>query len=147
MSVRANIGVRPCGCTGARVDGQHPRHGSKKRLYKGSSNIPFSFPSSPWPGEATVCLVYFVVWASCDRGGPFLVILVIVVQIKFFSTQPFEDYFKIIAAQITMTRTAASNWTPWYVDVLNTTKVQCLICREDFARKNFENVKPPWIHS
>ena len=35
-----------------------------------------------------------------------------------------------------MTRTSGSNWTPWYVDVPNTTKVQCLICEEDFARKN-----------
>jgi hypothetical protein len=35
-----------------------------KGLYKGSSNIPFSLPSSPWPREATVCLVHFVVWAA-----------------------------------------------------------------------------------
>jgi hypothetical protein len=34
-----------------------------KGLYKGSSNVPFSLPSSPWPREATVCLVHFVVWA------------------------------------------------------------------------------------
>ena len=67
-----------------------------ERLHKGSLNIPFSLPSSPWPGEATVCLVHFVVWAAI--GGPFLVILVIVVQIKFFSTQPFEDYFKVVVA-------------------------------------------------
>jgi hypothetical protein len=40
-----------------------------KRLLKGSSNIPFSLPSSPWPREATVCLVHFVVWAAI--GGPF----------------------------------------------------------------------------
>jgi hypothetical protein len=32
-----------------------------KGLYKGSSNVPFSLPSSPWPREATVCLVHFVV--------------------------------------------------------------------------------------
>jgi hypothetical protein len=37
-----------------------------KGLYKGSSNI----PSSPWPREATVCLVHFVVWAAI--GGSFL---------------------------------------------------------------------------
>jgi hypothetical protein len=78
-----------------------------ERLHKGSSNIPFSLPSSPWPREATVCLVHFVVWAAI--GGPFLVILVVVVQIKFFSTQPFEDYFKVVAAHIIMTRTPASN--------------------------------------
>jgi hypothetical protein len=35
-----------------------------------------------------------------------------------------------------MTRTPASNWTPWYVDLQNTTKVQCLLCREDFTKKN-----------
>ena len=35
---------------------------------------------------------------SCDMGVLFLVILVVLVQIKFFSTQPFEDYFKIVAA-------------------------------------------------
>jgi hypothetical protein len=105
-----------------------------ERLHKGSSNIPFSLPSSPWPREATVCLVHFVVWAAI--GGPFLVILVVVVQIKFFSTQPFEDYFKVVAAQITMTRTPASNWTPRYVDLQNTMKVQCLVCGEDFTKKN-----------
>jgi hypothetical protein len=32
-----------------------------KGLHKGSSNIPFSLPSLPWPREATVCLVHFVV--------------------------------------------------------------------------------------
>jgi hypothetical protein len=32
-----------------------------ERLHKGSSNIPFSLPSLPWPREATVCLVHFVV--------------------------------------------------------------------------------------
>jgi hypothetical protein len=67
-----------------------------KGLYKGSSNIPFSLPSSPWPREATVCLVHFVVWAAI-RGVFFLVILVVVLQIKFFSTEPFEDYFKVVA--------------------------------------------------
>jgi hypothetical protein len=45
-----------------RADGQHPGHG--KGLHKGSSNIPFSLPSSPLPREATVCLVHFVVWAA-----------------------------------------------------------------------------------
>jgi hypothetical protein len=40
-----------------------------ERLHKGSSNIPFSLPSSPWPREATVCLVHFVVWAAV--GGSF----------------------------------------------------------------------------
>jgi hypothetical protein len=39
--------------------------------------------------------VHFVVWAAI--GGPFWVILVVVLQIKFFSTQPFEDYFKVVA--------------------------------------------------
>jgi hypothetical protein len=58
------------------------------------------------------------------------------VQINFFSTQPFEDYFKVIAAQIIMMRVPASNWTPWYVDLQNTTKVQCLVCGEDFTKKN-----------
>jgi hypothetical protein len=41
-----------------------------KGLYKGSSNIPFSLPSLPWPREATVCLVHFMVWAAI--GGSFL---------------------------------------------------------------------------
>jgi hypothetical protein len=40
-----------------------------KGLHKGSSNIPFSLPSSPWPRQATVCLVHFVVWAA--KGGSF----------------------------------------------------------------------------
>jgi hypothetical protein len=78
--------------------------------------------------------VHFVVWAAI--GGHFLVILVVLVQIKFFSTQPSEDYFKVVATHITMTRTPASNWTPWYVDTLNTIKVQCLVCGEDFTKKN-----------
>ena len=33
-------------------------------------------------------------------------------------------------------RTAGRNWTPWYVDLQNTTIVQCLVCGEDFAEKN-----------
>jgi hypothetical protein len=40
-----------------------------KGLHKGSSNIPFLLLSSPWPGEATVCSVHFVVWAAI--GGSF----------------------------------------------------------------------------
>jgi hypothetical protein len=40
-----------------------------ERLHKGSSNIPFSLPSSPWPREATVYLVHFMVWAAI--GGSF----------------------------------------------------------------------------
>jgi hypothetical protein len=35
---------------------------------------------------------------GCDRGVLFLVILVVVLQIRFFSTEPFEDYFKVVAA-------------------------------------------------
>jgi hypothetical protein len=34
---------------------------------------------------------------GCDKGVLFLVILVVVLQIKFFSTEPFEDYFKVVA--------------------------------------------------
>jgi hypothetical protein len=41
-----------------------------KGLYKGSSNVPFSLPLSPWPREAMVCLVHFVVWAVI-RGSFF----------------------------------------------------------------------------
>jgi hypothetical protein len=33
---------------------------------------------------------------GCDKGVLFLVILVVVLQIKFFSTEPFEDYFKVV---------------------------------------------------
>jgi hypothetical protein len=84
-----------------------------ERLHKGSSNIPFSLPSLLWPGEAMVYLVHFVVWAVI--GGSFLVHTCRCCADQFFSTQPFEDYFKIIATQITMTRTPASNWTSWYV--------------------------------
>jgi hypothetical protein len=35
---------------------------------------------------------------GCDRGVLYLVILVVGLQIKFFSTEPFEDYFKVVAA-------------------------------------------------
>jgi hypothetical protein len=66
-----------------------------KGQHKGSSNIPFSLPLSPWPREATVYLVQLVVWAAI--GGPFWVILVVVLQIKFLTTEPFEDYFKVVA--------------------------------------------------
>jgi hypothetical protein len=41
-----------------------------KGLYKGFRVISFSLPSSPWPREATVCLVHFVVWAAIE--GSFL---------------------------------------------------------------------------
>jgi hypothetical protein len=33
---------------------------------------------------------------GCDRGVLFLVILVVVLQIKFFSTESFEDHFKVV---------------------------------------------------
>jgi hypothetical protein len=35
-----------------------------------------------------------------------------------------------------MMKTHVSNWTPWYVDLPNPTKVQCLVCGEDFTKKN-----------
>jgi hypothetical protein len=53
----------------------------------------------------------------------------------FFSTQSFEDCFKVVVAQTTMTRTPASNWTPWYVD-LGDSRVQCQICGDAFTKKN-----------
>jgi hypothetical protein len=34
-----------------------------------------------------------------------------------------------------MTRTPASDWTPWYVD-LGDSRVRCRICRDDFTKKN-----------
>jgi hypothetical protein len=54
--------------TCVRADGQCPGH--DKGLHNGSSNIPFSLPSSPLPREATVCLVHFVVWVAI--GGSFV---------------------------------------------------------------------------
>jgi hypothetical protein len=75
--------MRPCGRshesarTPAHLRG-HPHASARtgsvhamdvKGLHKGSLNIPFSLPSSPWPREATVCLVHFVVWAAI--GGSF----------------------------------------------------------------------------
>jgi hypothetical protein len=104
-----------------------------ERLHKRSSNIPFSLPSLPWPREATVCLVHFVVWAAI--GGSLFVHTYRCCADQFFSTQPFEDYFKVVATQITMTRTLASDWTPWYVD-LGDGRVQCLICGDHFTKKN-----------
>jgi hypothetical protein len=104
-----------------------------ERLHKGSSNIPFSLPSLSWPRKATVCLVHFVVWAAI--GGSLFVHTCCCSVDQFFSTQPFEDYFKVVATQITMTRTPASNWIPWYVD-LGDGRVQCLICGEDFSKMN-----------
>ena len=53
----------------------------------------------------------------------------------FFSTQPFEEYFKVVAAQTTITRGAISNWTPWYVE-LTKKKVKCQICRDILTKKN-----------
>jgi hypothetical protein len=55
--------VRPRGRTRVRAM-------DAKGLHKGSSNILFLLTSSPWPIEATVCLVHFVVWAAI--GGSFL---------------------------------------------------------------------------
>jgi hypothetical protein len=92
-----------------------------ERLHKGSSNNPFSLPSSSWPGEATVCLVHFVVWAAI--GGSLFVYTCRCCPDQFFSTQPFEDYFKVVVAQMTMTRTPTSDWTPWYVGLQNDTRV------------------------
>jgi hypothetical protein len=101
-----------------------------ERLHKGSSNIPFSLPSSPWPKEATVCLEHFVLWVAI--GGSLFVHTCCCCGDQFFSTHPFEDYFKVVVAQITMTRTPASDWTPWHVD-LGDGRVQCLICGDAFT--------------
>jgi hypothetical protein len=88
----------------------HPRHGCQgiwRELHKGSSNIPFSLPSLPWPGEATVFLVHFVVQAAI-RGFLFVHTCRCCAD-YFFSIRPFEDYFKVVATQITMTRTTVSD--------------------------------------
>jgi hypothetical protein len=63
-SARTRTCVRTDACTSAPW---MPRQ--LERLHKGSSNIPFSLPSLPWPGEATVHSVHFVVWATI--GGFF----------------------------------------------------------------------------
>jgi hypothetical protein len=63
VRVRADAPMRPRGRECVRAM-------DAKGLHKGSSNIPFSLPSSPWPREAIVCLVHFVVWAAI--GGSFL---------------------------------------------------------------------------
>jgi hypothetical protein len=55
--------MRPRGRTGASALSGSVQVMDAKGLYKVSSNVPFSLPSSPWPREATVCLVHFVVWA------------------------------------------------------------------------------------
>jgi hypothetical protein len=80
-----------------------------------------------------VCLVHFVVWVAI--GGSLFVHTCRCCTDQFFSTQPFEDYFKVFAALITMTRTPASDWTPWYVD-LDDGRMQCRICGDDFTKKN-----------
>jgi hypothetical protein len=103
----------PCGCAGVRADmcasartrtcirsdasasaPWMPR--DLERLHKGFSNIPFSLPSLPSPGEATVCSVYFVVWAAI--GGTFFGHTCRSCANQVFSTQPSEDYFKVVAA-------------------------------------------------
>jgi hypothetical protein len=104
-----------------------------ERVHKGSSNIPFSHPSSPWPREAMVCLVHFVVWAAI--GGSLFLHTYCCCADWFFSTQPFEDYFKVIVAQTTMTRIPASDWTTWHLD-LGDGRVQCRICGDAFTKKN-----------
>jgi hypothetical protein len=80
-----------------------------------------------------VYLVHFVVWAAI--GGSLFVHTCRCCVDQFFSTQPFEDYFKVVVAQTTMTRTLASDWTPWYVD-LGDGRAQCLICGDAFTKKN-----------
>jgi hypothetical protein len=66
-----------------------------ENMHKGSSNISFLLLSSPWSGEATVCLVHFVVWAAI--GGSFFGHTCLSCADQVFSTQPFEDYFKVVA--------------------------------------------------
>jgi hypothetical protein len=121
-----------------RADGQYPRHGCQgiwRDYIRGLQTFHSHFLHRLGleVGEAMVCLVHFVVWVAI--GGSLFVQTCRCCANQFFSTQPFEDYFKVVAAQITMTRTPASDWTPWYVD-LQTGRVQCLICGEDFTKKN-----------
>ena len=80
-----------------------------------------------------MCFVHFVVWAAIGRS--FFGHACCCCADQVFSSRPSEDYFKVIATEVLMTRTTASDWTPWYVDVPNTTRVQCLICGEDFVNK------------
>jgi hypothetical protein len=61
---------RPCGRALASARTGSVQAMDAKGLYKGSSNVPFSLPLSPWPREAAVCLVHFVVWAVI-RGSFF----------------------------------------------------------------------------
>jgi hypothetical protein len=69
--ILASVQTRTCVCadTSASARTRSVQAMDAKGLHKGSSNIPFSLPSSPLPREATVCLVYFVVWAAI--GGSF----------------------------------------------------------------------------
>jgi hypothetical protein len=80
-----------------------------------------------------VCLVHFVVWAMI--GGSLFVHTCRCCANHFFSTQPSKDYSKVVTAQTTMTRTPASDWTPWYVD-LGDGRVQCRICGDYFTKNN-----------
>jgi hypothetical protein len=57
-SARTRTCVRADGVASVRTGSVHAM--DAKGLHQGSSNIPFSLPSSPWPREATVCLVHFV---------------------------------------------------------------------------------------
>jgi hypothetical protein len=67
LSARTRTCIRTDSSASARMGSVHAM--DAKGLHKGSSNIPFSLPSSPWPREATVYLVHFVVWAAI--GGSF----------------------------------------------------------------------------
>jgi hypothetical protein len=71
---------------------------------------------------------------GCDKGSLFVHTCRCCAD-QFVSTQPFEDYFKVVAAQTTMMRIPASDWTPWYVD-LGDGRVQCLICGYVFTKMN-----------
>jgi hypothetical protein len=42
-----------------------------------------------------------------------------------------------------MTRTPASDWTPWYVDI-GDGRVRCRICRDDFIKKNGRMLSHLW---
>jgi hypothetical protein len=68
---------------------------------------------------------------GCDRGVLFWSYLSLLCRSSF----SLLSLLKTISRSL-LTRTPASNWIPWYVDLQNTIKVQCLVCGEDFTKKH-----------
>jgi hypothetical protein len=133
-----NTRPRGWGDSSAR-QGPHGWGGISRELHKGSSNTPFSLPSSPLPGELTVSTTLYGL--GCDKGVLLCLYLLLLGGQLWFLLHC-EANFKVLAAEAIMTRTTLSDWIPWYVEEPDNNnnnmlhKVKCRICGDNFTKKN-----------